>query len=316
MTPFSRAPRFRRPLSRSRQTPAEDNHAEDSHAEASTPTEDPGRPANASLPEVFEGPLPPEQQRPQPLSYHINRALEDASLEPMTTRFNAHEHRGEVADGNGNLADLGVETTILENCPLCGADERLVPVFTTTLPAIGDVLDSIAQQNENEPLSFTAEEILTSLLALQTEFLELRRRYHSELQENRALLLQLRSIIGPDRVLTLNRHVDHFMPLRRYHIMKEFEEMVLGRAAMRAASEAQHQHQGRSSHDETATGNAGAGGSEARLELVTGAGRRLVRGDPRDPLREWVEKVVDEGTAGEDLESSMRKHERNSRGKP
>ncbi|KAJ5702365.1 hypothetical protein N7488_009913 [Penicillium malachiteum] len=258
MTPFNRAPRFRRPLSRHRQSQAEDNHAQDSHAEASTPTEDPGRPANASLTEVFEGPLPPEQQRPQPLSYHINRALEDALLEPMATPAHGHEHTGHV--GNDHVADLGVDTTFLENCPLCGADDREVPVFTTTLPSIGDVLDSIAQQNENVPQSVTAED-------------------------------------------------------RRYHIMKEFEGMAQGRAAMRAASEAQHQHQGRSSHDETATGNAGAGGSQARFELVTGAGRCLVRGGPRDPLHEWVEKVVNEGTAGEDLESSMRKHERNSRGK-
>ncbi|KAJ5716290.1 hypothetical protein N7493_008201 [Penicillium malachiteum] len=311
MTPFKRAPRFRRPLSRHRQ-----NQAEDSHDEASTPTGDPVRPADASLPTIFEGPLPPEQQRPQPLTYHLNRALEDALLEPMATH--AHGDRGNVA--NDSLADLGVDTTIVENCPLCGAGDREVPVFTTTLPSVGDVVDAIAQQNENGPHSVTSMGLATSLLALQAEFIELRRRYNSEVNENRALLLQLRSIVGPNRVLNLNQNANYFIPLRRYHIMNEFEKLAQSRTAMRAArmEALQRQDQGRSSHYETATGNLnlGAEGSGVSFELGTAAGRHLVRGGPRDPLHEYVDEVVGEVTAREDLESSMRKHERNSRGKP
>ncbi|KAJ6028062.1 hypothetical protein N7540_003638 [Penicillium herquei] len=243
MAPLSRAPRFHLPMRHHRQD--RDDH---SQAEASTPT---GNPAvNARLPPGFEGPRLPDEQRPhRPWTYHLNRALEDSLVEPITTRADV----GEVADDAGTFADAQIDTTIVENCPLCGAEDREVPIFTTNLPSVQDAAEHIAQANQNVPHSVTIMECVSTLFALQAEFTELRRRYHSELHENRALLLQVRSLVGPNRVRTLNTHMNHFIPLRRYLIMNEFERMARRLTATRAGEmEArQRMYQARRSHNET-----------------------------------------------------------------
>ncbi|KAJ5737158.1 uncharacterized protein N7483_002283 [Penicillium malachiteum] len=248
MFPFNNTPRFHRPMRRHQQN--QDDH---SHAEASTQT---GNPAvNPTLPPFFfEGPtLPDEQRPPRPWTYHLNRALEDSLAEPLLTPADL----GEELDDDPLLSDPAIDTSIVEFCPLCGAEDREVPIFMTTLPSVQEAVRHIAQENESVPYSVTIMECVSALFSIQAEFTELLRRYHHTLHENQNLLLQLRSIVGPNRTLSLSRHINHFIPLRRYLIVNEFERMVRRATAIRVARihALQHLSQPRSYHHETVPQN-------------------------------------------------------------